>query len=371
MTLPQVEVQLIAAVVALSCTFPGVFLVLRRMAMISDALSHAMLLGIVLAFFLTHDLNSPFLIAGASLAGLVTALLVELVRRTGLVREDAAIGLVFPAFFSLGVVLIARAAGSVHLDTDVVVLGELAFAPFERFTLAGRDLGPQALVVSGVVLLLNALLVTLFFKELKLTTFDPVLAATLGFSPALFHYGLLAVTAVTAVTAFEAVGAILTVALFIAPPTTALLLTDDLGRLVVLSAAFAVSAALVGYWVAHVLDASIAGSMATVTGALFAAVWLFVPERGLVARVRRRLRQRQDFAVRTLLVHLLGHESGPLASGERSLEHLWREFHWDERFARRVVSLAERRGLVTRQNDALLLTPRGKALAEQSLLLLG
>jgi manganese/zinc/iron transport system permease protein len=141
MSLAQVEIQAIAAVVAVACALPGVFLVLRRMAMMADAISHTVLLGIVLVFFLTRDLNSPLLIVGAAATGVVTVSLVELLNRTRLVKEDAAIGLIFPALFSIAIILISRFAGDVHLDTDAVLLGELAFAPFERVELAGLDFG--------------------------------------------------------------------------------------------------------------------------------------------------------------------------------------------------------------------------------------
>ena len=153
----QLEIQLVAVVVAVACAIPGVFLVLRRMALMSDAISHTVLLGIVLAFFVHADLGSPLLAVGAALIGLLTVVLVELLRRTELVREDAAIGLVFPLLFSVAVILISRYAGDVHLDTDAVLLGELAFAPFNRFEFGGYDFGPQALIVMAGVLAGNAL----------------------------------------------------------------------------------------------------------------------------------------------------------------------------------------------------------------------
>ena len=147
--LPEQEIQWIAAVTAAACALPGVFLVLRRMALMSDAISHAILLGIVLAFFVTENIASPLLIVAAAATGVLTVSLVEALNRTGLVREDAAIGLVFPALFSIGVVLISRYAGNVHLDVDAVLLGELAFAPFNRFEWNGMDLGPRTLWMMG------------------------------------------------------------------------------------------------------------------------------------------------------------------------------------------------------------------------------
>ncbi|GIV78584.1 MAG: zinc ABC transporter permease [Litorilinea sp.] len=366
MSVTQVEIQLIAAVVAAACALPGVFLVLRQMAMMSDAISHTVLLGIVLGFFLTRSLESPLLIVGAAAMGVATVSLVELLHNTRLVKQDAAIGLVFPALFSVAVILISRFARGVHLDVDAVLLGELAFAPFDRLILWGWDL-PRALVVMGVILLLNGLAIFLFYKELKLATFDPGLAAALGFSPGLIHYGLMTLVSITAVGAFDAVGSILVVALMITPAAAAYLLTDRLERMVGLSVLIGVASAIGGYWLARLLDANIAGSMATVTGAIFVAVFLFAPGRGIVAVARRRQRQRWEFAQAMLVIHLLHHEGSPEAEAENRLAHLEEELRWSPDFALRVVRQAERHGLIQRQNGTLLLTEAGRHQARQAL----
>jgi manganese/zinc/iron transport system permease protein len=369
MTITQLEIQLIASVVAAACALPGVFLILRRMAMMSDAISHTVLLGIVLAFFVVEDINSPFLILGATITGVLTVSLVELLNRTRLVREDTAIGLVFPALFSLAVILISRYAGSVHLDSDAVLLGELAFAPFERLIVAGRlDLGPISLWVMGGILLLNLLFIVLFYKELKLATFDAALATTLGFSPALIHYGLMTLVSVTAVGAFDAVGSILVVALMVVPPVTAYLLTDSLPRMLGLSVGIGVFSAVTGYWLAHYLDASIAGAMATMVGVWFLVVFFLAPRRGLVAQARRRARQKWEFAQTALAMHLYHHEGRPEAEEESRIDHLERHLRWSPEFAREVVSRAQQRGLVERQNGHLALTDSGRNVAENALL---
>jgi len=366
-TTPQLEIQAIAAVVAAACALPGVFLVLRRTAMVSDAISHTVLLGIVLAFFVVEDLSSPLLVVGAAVVGVATVSLIELVRKTGLVREDAAIGLVFPFLFSVAVILIARFADQVHLDTDAVLLGELAFAPFDRLVIAGWDLGPKALFVMSAILLLNLGAIVLLYKELKLATFDAGLALALGFSPALVHYALMALVSVTAVGAFDAVGSILVVALMVAPPVTAYLLTDRLSVMIALSVSVGVAAAVAGYWLAHALDASIAGSIATVLGAGFAAALLLAPRRGLVSLARRRARQRWEFAQTMLAIHLFTHERSPEAAQEARIEHLDTDLRWDPAFAEEVVRQAERRGLVLRLDGSLALTEPGRRLARRAL----
>lgn len=367
MTVPQLEILLIAAVTAAACALVGVFLVLRRMAMMSDAISHSILFGIVLAFFVTKDLASPFLALAAALTGVLTVSLVELVSRSGRVREDAAIGLVFPALFSMGVILIARHAGSVHLDVDAVLLGELAFAPFNRLEAWGYDLGPKGLYLMSGILVLDVLFILVFYKELKLATFDPGLAVALGFAPGILHYALMALVSVTAVGAFDAAGSILVVALMIAPPATAYLLVDRLSRMLLLSALFGVAGAVSGYWIAHVLDASIAGSMASMSGLLFGLTCLFAPGRGLVAVVSRRRRQRLEFAQTMLAVHLYNHEGLPEALRENTVAHLHERLKWEPSFAERAVETAQRRALITRLGGFLHLTDKGRRAAREAM----
>ena len=361
------EIQLIAAVVAVACVLPGVFLVLRRMAMMSDAISHAILLGIVLAFFVTADLTSPLLIIAGAATGVLTVSLIELLNRTRLIHEDAAIGITFPALFSIGVILIARYAGDVHLDIDAVILGELAFAPFNRLKLFGHDVGPRALWVMGAILGINVVFIRSFYKELKLATFDANLAATLGFSPALIHYGLMTLVSITAVGAFDAVGSILVVALMIAPPATAYLLTDRLSRMIGLSSLIGVASAIAGYWFAHYQDASIAGSMGLMTGIFFALAFLFAPHRGIVAIARRRASQRWEFAQTMLTIHLFSHEGLPEAEREAHVNHLSSHMHWEPEFAQQVVRNAERRGFIRNQAGRLNLTAQGRAMAQLAL----
>ncbi len=362
----SLEIQLIAMITAIACALPGVFLVLRRMAMMSDAISHTVLLGIVLGFFLVGRVDSPWLIPAAALMGLVTVALTELLIRTRLVKEDAAIGIVFPALFSIAVILISRYASGVHLDTDAVLLGELAFAPFDRLAFWGLDL-PRGLVVMSATLLANIALIALFYKELKLATFDASLAATLGLSPVLIHYGLMAMVSVTAVGAFDVVGSILVVALMITPPAAAYLLTDRLSRMLLISVGLAAASALTGFWLARWLDANIAGSMATASGLLFLLVMLFAPGRGLLSLARRRVRLKWEFAQTMLTIHLLNHEGTAAAEMECRVDHLWEHMRWQPDFAENAIRFAERKGTVRRSGGILFLTAEGRALARQEM----
>ena len=241
-------------------------------------------------------------------------------------------------------------------------MGELALAPFERVTVFGLDL-PQSLVVLAGILLFNLFCIGLFYKELKLSTFDPVLAATLGIAPALLHYGLMALVAVTAVGAFDSVGAVLVVALIVTPPAAAYLLTDDLQRMLLLSAGIGAGSALSGYWLARWLDTNIAGSMALMAGVWFCVVWAVAPERGLVALLRRRARQRWQVAERVLALHLCSAEE----EGDLNLvDTLPERLRWEPKFARQVLRRAEANGLVQHQAGGLVLTERGRQQADYS-----
>lgn len=356
MSSAQLEIQLIASVVAIACAIPGVFLVLRKMALISDAISHSILPGIVIGFFITQDLNSPLLILLAALTGVITVILVEMIQKTGLVKEDTAIGLVFPTLFSIGVILIAKNANDVHLDVDAVLLGELAFAPFDRLLISGMDVGPKSLWVMGTVLIVTISLLILFFKELKVSTFDVGLSSALGFSPIVIHYSLMSMSSITIVGAFDAVGAILVVALMIAPAATAYLLTTNLKKMIALSIGFGVFAAVSGYWLAHVLDASISGSMTTMLGIVFLLVYLFAPKKGLLSVLYRQRQQRKEVSLITFLLHLNNHSE----KRERHINHLQEHINWQEVRSKSVVDLALKNNMITIKDDIVSLTQKGK-----------
>lgn len=357
----------IACLVSVACVLPGVFLVLRGVALMSDAISHAILLGIVTSFFLVGNLHSPFLIIGATLSGLVTVFLTEWVIHTRRLKEDAAIGLIFPIFFSIGVILISKYAGHIHLDTDAVLLGELAFAPFNRLELGGYDLGPISLWTMGIITGINALFVWLWYKELKITTFDPALAKALGFSPLLMHYLLMGVTSITCVGAFDVVGSILVVSLMITPPATAYLLTESLSGIIGLSIGFGIISSLVGYGVAYYLDASIAGAIASVSGVFFVIALFLSPQQGILLKYFRRKRQQTDFYIKMLLVQLLSHEGTDLEEEENTIDNMIQHMGWEPMLVRRIVRVALDRHVVSKNDSLLLLTPLGREMAKSAM----
>ena len=259
-----------ASAIAISCALIGSFLVLRQMAMIGDAISHAVLPGIVLAYLFAGNRDSITMLLGAVAIGVLATMLIEVFHKKTRLQEDAAIGVTFTWLFALGVILISVFTGQVDLDQDCVLYGEIAYVPLDLwFTNSGINLGPRPLWVAGGLLLLVLAFVLRGYRGLFVTSFNPEFAAGMGISIAVWHYALMGMVSVTTVVSFESVGAILVVALLIAPAAAAYLLTDKLPRLLALASAFGVLSSILGYYLAKWVDGSIAGAISTVAGVIF------------------------------------------------------------------------------------------------------
>ena len=262
--------------------------------------------------------------------------------------------------------MVSLYAGNVHLDTDSVLLGELAFAPFDRISFFAISL-PKSLVQMICILLFDLVFIILFFKELKLTTFDPNLAKSLGFSPSIMHYSLMFAVSLTCVGAFDSVGAVLVTALMIAPAAAALLLTNSLFYMIIISIGIASASSISGFYLAVKIDGSISGSMAAMTGIFFLLAYLFSPKDGLVKRKAEQKNLKIDFAVKMLIVHLLHHQGEENMISECREEHLCEHINWTEKKAHAVVFAAKRLGYIKKENGLLLLSPLGRNEAEKSI----
>ncbi|HMP73875.1 MAG TPA: metal ABC transporter permease [Kiritimatiellia bacterium] len=274
----------------MSCALLGNFLVLRRMSMMGDAISHAVLPGLALGWLLTGSRANLPMLVGAILAGLLAAVMTQAIHRQGKVDEHASMGVVFTTLFALGLILVVRAADSIDLDPGCVLYGAIELAPLDMVTLAGITL-PRAAWLNGAGLVVNGMVVVLLYKEFKITSFDPSLADAMGISSNRMHYLLMVMVAVTTVLAFETVGSILVVAMLIVPAATAYQLTDRLGVMIGLSLVVAGVSAGLGHVAAITVptwfgfeDTSTAGSMATVGGLMFLGSVLFAPRHGVVSR---------------------------------------------------------------------------------------
>ncbi|MEZ6071673.1 MAG: metal ABC transporter permease [Pirellulales bacterium] len=276
----SVWVIAVAAVTNAACALLGCYLVLRRMSLLGDALSHAVLPGLVVAFAMSGSLNIGAMFVGAFVAGLATTFLTDVLHRQAAVPADAAMGVVFTSLFALGVVMLKWVGQSAHIDADCVLFGRLDLVEFQTVSLAGIRF-PRALVTIAPVLLVNLIFILLCWKELLITSFDAALADTIGIRTSWLHYALMTLVAATSVASFEAVGSILVVAMFIAPAASAHLLCDRLSSMIFTAVGIAVLSAVAGYRLAVLTDTSAAGMMAVVVGGCFATAVLLSPRYGV------------------------------------------------------------------------------------------
>jgi manganese/zinc/iron transport system permease protein len=459
---PQNTATLIGCLIAISGALLGTFLLLRGMSLTSDAISHTVLLGIVVAFLvmtsvfgLEGDTSSPVLIIGAALAGVLTVVLTELLYRSGLVRQDAALGLAFPLLFAIAVILVSRYADDVHLDEDAVLVGEIGIAwantnshcldncvsititedhPDAELTrqcincrekgISPRDEGaeftevcsncgefspaqawqaglldeepilvffPKSITVTAFMTMLTIGFVVLFYKELKLTTFDSALAKALGFRPGTINYSLMVLVSLVAVGAFDAVGSILVIAFFIIPPAAAYLLTDRLSLMLIISPIIGSAGAFFGYDLARgnflgilqvsdgiVLinrifglelvekwDSSISASMVIMIFVFFVMAWILSPKYGLISTMIRRANQRRHFDNQVVLAHIHNHQFTDQHDVELASSTLHVHFHWTAKKMQRVLSRLRTMSLITVVDDIVELTQRGDELVHE------
>ncbi len=460
---PRAVALIVGALIALSSAILGSFLLLRGLSLTTDAISHTVLLGIIVAFLvmvgllgMEADLSSPFLILGAAGAGVVTVVLTEMIERSGLVKEDAALGLAFPFLFAVAILLISRFAENVHLDQDSVMVGEIGVAwanansycfgncdpititlddpraktqkecvncategitprnpnaIFEEIcvncgTYTAGEIVAQAsqgnpLVASadnpqlvfipksfGVMSLLTLLtigFVALFYKELKLATFDAGLAKALGFHPSALHYTLMGLVSLVAVGAFDAVGSILVVAFFIIPPATAYLLTNRLWVMLALSPMIGIMSVLTGYEFAKGnflgiidmstlmaglnetfgmslnpnWDSSISACIVLMMFFFLVMAWLFSPKFGVLAMLIQRRIQGRNFAEQVVLGHIYHHQHTEAEQTELCADTLHEHFKWSKRKMAWCIARLRAFQFVTVQAGQVGLTERG------------
>jgi manganese/zinc/iron transport system permease protein len=373
------------ALAAMACAVPGVFLVLRRQSLIGDALSHTVLLGIVGAYLANgwlqrmgvlaagHGTPHAAMFLGAIIVGILSSVLTEAVQHAGRVESTAALGVVFTTLFALGLLLIRAVADSVHIDPDCVLYGMI-----EAVSLGEQGV-PPATLINGGMLAVNLLLTAAFFKELRVTTFDPSLATTLGINARLVNYLLMAVTAATLTAAFESVGSILVIAMLIVPAATATLLSESLAGVLIIALVLASSGAVLGHALAITLpamifgplgfpdvqDASTAGMMAFASGLLFVTAMIFAPRRGVLSQAWQQARLglrivRED--VLGLLYRLDERQPGTACPRANLLRML---ATGGPVFTRVALAMLRGRGDVSAGVEGLRLTEQGRSSARE------
>ena len=360
----MIESLYILIITSLACAVLGVFLVLRRLSMVSDAISHSVLLGIVIGYFVTKDIGSVLLIIGASLFGVLTTVCIELLIKSKRVTEDASVGIIFPLFFSIAVILITRYARNVHLDTEMVLIGEIILAPLHRINFLGLSL-PKALIQMSFVLLINIVFIAVFFRKLKISSFDPVYAGVAGIAGAGLYYVFMALVSFTAVSAFESVGAILTISFFISPAASAYLISKDLKITIFLAAVYAVVNSCIGYFLAVKFNVSMSGMCALVSGLTF-MITIAVYPGGIITKMIRYIKNKNRFSRELLILHIDNHTGKKNALGELGYSTIREHIAWSDSKLKYVLDKLIKKGYVYRAKErgVYSLTETGKKLSD-------
>jgi manganese/zinc/iron transport system permease protein len=352
-------VALGAATLGLVSGVLGVFAVLRRQSLMGDAISHAALPGIVLAFLLTGAKSPLVLVVGAAIAGWLGTLAVLAIVQETRIKEDAALGIVLSVFFGFGLMLLTfvqRMPRASQAGLDKFLFGQAA-------TLVGSDVATMAALGASALLL-----VVLFWKELKLLSFDPEFMATLGLPTRRLTVVLTSLIVIAIVVGLQAVGVVLMSAMIVAPAAAARQWTNRLDVMVVLAGALGAAVGLLGAVTSSAVPRLPTGpTIVLYMSAAVLASLVLAPERGMLAVARRRSRQRWQFAAEALAVHLLHHEGDPDEARESALAHLSTDLRWDDAYAQQVVRWSIAHGMVVREGDRLALTPAGRDVARRAM----
>ncbi|GMA08136.1 zinc ABC transporter permease [Tetragenococcus halophilus subsp. flandriensis] len=341
----------VLVITAMACSLVGVFLVLRNLAMVSDAISHTVLLGIVAGYFVAHDLDSPILFIGAGLFGVLTVYAIEALVKKFHLKNDAATGLVFPLFFAIAIIVISKFARNVHLDVDIVLSGEVVFSSLNTVTLLGLSL-PRTFIDMSIVFLMNLLFVLVFYNQLKISTFDKQYAASIGLAVSVLHFVLMTLVSITTVVAFNAVGSILVISFLVAPVLSAYLLSKRLYAMIFLSMFYGIVNSVIGYWIAVQLNMSMPGMCATVAFVTFMLTFIFYPN-GLIGRQIRRIQLKKIYQLNLLVMYL------PSTSAFKA-DDISEKLYWSETKTEKFLDKLEKKDYIKRENNHVYLTSHGK-----------
>ncbi len=263
-----------ASLVAINCALMGSFLVMRKMVMIGDAISHAVLPGIFIAYIISGSTASLPILIGAAFSGILATLMIEWFTKKARLQSDAAIGISYTLLFAIGIILISKYGANADLDQQCVLYGEIEYVALWLTPIFGNFALPQQ---SIILLIVSAILITGVvwgYRGLFITTFDPNFAMSTGVAVAFWHYFLMSGVSLTTVVSFESVGAILVIAFLSGPPAIAYLLTENFKKMLLLACIIGILSSALGYYFAKWMDVSVAGSISSVIGVLFLIIFL-------------------------------------------------------------------------------------------------
>ncbi|MDO7983727.1 MAG: metal ABC transporter permease [Pigeon pea little leaf phytoplasma] len=340
------DVFLILTITSLALASLGIFLVLKKMTMTVDAISHTVLLGIVLAFLITGNLNSPLLIIGAISTGLITVILIEILKKNAQISSDGAINIILTFLFSIAIIIINNYTRNVHIDTDAVFLGNVELINLKQI----YKILP--------ILIINLIYIFLFFKEIKIFIFDPCLCSLLGFSTIIINYLLMTLVSLTVVVCFDIVGSIMVISCMIGPAMTAILLTSNLLSGFLLSLWISLINTYLGYFSGILWDIPIASAIAIVNLIHFLLVLIFEKRKGIITTIIQNHKQKKNFLMLNLLIHLENHQNQPF---KKQLTIIQEDLKWNNKIFKKCIEQAFKNNyIIYNKTNQITISPLGK-----------
>lgn len=354
----MIDSYLVLLITSISCGVLGVFLVIREMSMVADAIAHSVLLGIVVAFFITKDVGSPLLIVGAGIFGLITVAAIEWIGKSKRVARSDAIGVVFPMFFSLSIILISKFARNSHIDTDVVLMGEVIFASLDTLKIGGLVL-PVSFVKMFLIGVLNIGFISILYNHLKISSFDEEFALLLGIPVGVIFYSLMGLASLTAVVAFDSVGSVLVLSFFITPAATAYLISKDLKNMIFITIVVSVINCTIGTLLAVYYNASLTGMCAFIGMITFLMVLSFNGKGVVYSKLKERRiknRVRRDM----FIIHIGNHIVDGTSSEENSIPGIFEHLNWKREEINQISKSLIENGWIILVGNEFVLTNYGK-----------
>lgn len=361
---------------SMASSLVGVFLLLKNMSMLSDAIAHTILLGIILAYFYTKDLDSPLLIISATLFGVITVIALEMLVKTKLIKSDAAVGVIFSSFFSLSIILISKFLKNSPLSTNTVIMGNVLNVPLSKIKIFSNGQFPEyylnickflnispielqqiiqsipkMYVIMGIIFLIDLIYVIVFYKELKISSFDENYSILTGFSVVFLQYSLMFLVSLTAVASFKAVGAILVISFMITPVCSAYLITKDLKNLIIISFIYGIINSAIGCRISFIFKCSTSGTVAVVSGITFFITFLCNKD-GLLYKLITKKKKKKELNLDLLLVHIYNH----IDKQEQSIEDVSIHLNWNKNLTSYYIDELQKRNLI---NKTLEITDKG------------
>lgn len=353
----MIDSYLVLLITSICCSVLGVFLVLRDMSMIADAISHSVLLGIVIAFFITQDIASPWLIVGAGIFGVLTVAVIELISKSKRVVRSDAVGVVFPMFFSIAVILISKYARNAHIDTDIVLTGEVIFASLDTINVFGIML-PLSFVRVSIVTIINIAFIMVFYKKLKVSTFDEEYAYLLGIPVGFIFYCFTTLTSISAVVSFDAVGSILVLSFFITPAATAYLVAKDLKKMLIFSVIFSIINCTLGTLLAFYFNSSMTGMCAFMGMIVYMLVVIF-NKKGIVSRRISTKKVVNRIVNDMFIIHIGNHTHDGRSEDENKADEIYKHFNWSKEKINNTSEELIKTGLIVLEDNEYKLTDNG------------